>query len=209
MSEIIPAILEKEFSAIEKKIHLVEKLVHWVQIDIADGILVPNTTFADPTAFRTLQTPIHLEAHLMVKDPIPLVSRYVDAGFKRLYAHVEAENVEGFVSECEKYDVEVGLAIDGPTPYETIHPYLDNIDAVLVMAIKAGFSGQPYRDDTVIKIAKIKETFFELPICVDGAMNAANAAKVVRAGATRINSNSYIFDAPDVSVPITTLKNLI
>ena len=45
MAEVIPSILEKNFAEIVRKIKMVEKLVEWAQIDIADGLLVPNNTF--------------------------------------------------------------------------------------------------------------------------------------------------------------------
>ena len=142
----------------------------------------------------------------MVKEPAKLAAVYADSGFKRLYAHIEAEGIEDFMAEAYKQNIEVGLAIDGPTPYEKIAPYLDNIDAVLVMAIKAGFSGQPYMPATEDKIKKIKEAFFDLPICVDGAMTAENAAKVVKAGATRVNSNSYLFNAQNIAKAIESIR---
>ncbi|KKS47891.1 hypothetical protein A3J20_03515 [Candidatus Gottesmanbacteria bacterium RIFCSPLOWO2_02_FULL_42_29] len=205
MVEVIPAILEKDFSEIEKKIRLVENLVEWVQIDVADGLLVPNDSKTDPSSFKNLKTKLNLEVHLMVKEPAKLVAVYADSGFKRIYAHIEAEGIDDFMAEAYKKNIEVGLAIDGPTPYEKIAPYLDNIDAVLIMAIKAGFSGQPYMPATEDKIKKIKEAFFDLPICVDGAMTAENAAKVISAGASRINSNSYLFNAPDIKKAIESI----
>src|SRR3989344_5086066 len=205
MVEVIPAILEKDFSEIEKKIRLVENLVEWVQIDVADGLLVPNDSKTDPSSFKNLKTKLNLEVHLMVKEPAKLVAVYADSGFKRIYAHIEAEGIDDFMAEAYKKNIEVGLAIDGPTPYEKIAAYLDNIDAVLVMAIKAGFSGQPYMPATEDKIKRIKEAFFDLPICVDGAMTAENAAKVISAGASRINSNSYLFNAPDIKKAIESI----
>ena len=212
MVEVIPAILEKELSEIKKKIQLLDplagNLINWVQIDVADGLLVPNDTKTDPTLFKNLKTKLNLEAHLMVKEPAKMVAAFADSGFKRIYAHIEAEGIDDFMAEGYKKNIEVGLAIDGPTLYEKIAPYLDNIDAVLVMAIKAGFSGQPYLSQTAQKIKKIKEAFFDLPICVDGAMIAENAAKVVSAGATRINSNSYIFNAADIQKAIESLRSL-
>lgn len=60
MTEVIPAILEKEFPEIEKKIHLVENLIAWVQIDLADNTLVPNTTFLDPAPFIGIKTNVNL-----------------------------------------------------------------------------------------------------------------------------------------------------
>lgn len=208
MVEIIPAILEKEFPEIEKKMRLVESLVDWIQIDIADNSLVPNTTFLDPEPFKKLQTKLNLELHMMVKDPLMYLERFNGAGFKRFFAHVEGDFVAEYIAKCYKLGVEVGLAIDGPTLFSKLHPYLDNIDCVLVMAIEAGESGRPFREDTTTKIKKIREIDFEIPIAVDGAMNEENARKVVEAGATRVNSNSYIFDAPDVKIAIEKLKSL-
>lgn len=208
MIDVIPAILEKDFPAIEAKLRKIEHLVSWVQIDIANNTLVPNMTFLDPEPFAALKLPFSYELHMMVEKPALFVERFANVGFKRFFAHIEADGVEEFMATCYKLDVEVGLAIDGPTPFEKIHPYLDNLDAVLVMAIDAGFSGRPFRDDTIEKIKKIREVDFEIPIAVDGAMNDVNAAKVVAAGATRINSNSYIFGSSDISAAIEKLRKL-
>ena len=208
MIEVIPAILEKDFPEIERKINLVEGLVEWVQVDIADNSLVPNSTFLDPEPFKKLQTKLNLELHMMVKDPLMYLERFTASGFKRFFAHVEGNFVDEYIAKCYQLGVEVGLAIDGETPFTTIHPYLDNIDCVLVMAIDAGFSGKPFREDTIEKIKRIREVDIEIPIAVDGAMNEENAKKVITAGATRINSNSYIFASNDVKMAIETLKNV-
>ncbi|MBI3379368.1 hypothetical protein HY029_01275 [Candidatus Gottesmanbacteria bacterium] len=208
MVEVIPAILEIDFPEIEKKVHMVEGLVNWVQIDIADGTLVPNTTFIDPTSFTNLKTSIQLELHMMVKDPLRYLVNFHKAGFKRFFAHVEGDFVAEYIEKCFQLGVEVGLAIDGPTDFEKIHKYMDDIDCILVMAIQAGESGRPFREDTVEKIKKIRDVDFEIPIAVDGAMNDVNAAKVISAGATRINSNSFIFSATDVKMAIEKLKNI-
>ncbi len=208
MIQVIPAILEKDFLEIEKKIHLVEGLVNYVQIDLCDETLVQSSTFSDPLPFKSLQTKINLELHLMVKDPLRYVERFADAGFKRFYAHVEGDFVEDYIAECYKLGLEVGLAIDGPTPLEKMLPYIDNIDCLLVMAIEAGESGRPYREETADRIKRLREFDFEIPIAVDGAMDDINAKKVILAGATRINSNSFIFSGPSVEERINTLKNL-
>ncbi len=208
MIEVIPAILEKDFPEIEKKIHLVEGLVEWVQVDIADNSLVPNSTFLDPEPFAKLQTKLNLELHMMVKDPLMYLERFTASGFKRFFAHVEGGFVDEYIAKCYQLGVEVGLAIDGETPFDTIHPYLDNIDCVLVMAIDAGFSGRPFREDTIEKIKRIREVDIEIPIAVDGAMNEENAKKVILSGANRINSNSFIFASIDVKMAIETLKNV-
>lgn len=220
MIEVIPAILEKDFAQIEKKIHLVERSVSWVQVDIADDTLVPNTTFLDPEPFKKLildskgilgtqardDMSVNFELHMMVKDPLKYLESYAKVGFKRFFAHVEGDFVPEFIEKCNNLGVEAGLAIDGPTDFERIHKYMYDIDCILVMAIEAGFSGRSFREDTVEKIKKIREKDFEIPIAVDGAMIPENVKKVMEAGATRINSNSFIFNAPDVKIAIEQLK---
>ena len=247
MIEVIPAILEKDFGEIEKKIHLVQGLVDWVQIDLADNTLVPNTTFLDPEPFTRLitsdldagdasegsqtpasqclsaaskrefedvfgirkrQDPLKYELHMMVKDSHMYLERFAKVGFKRFIAHVEGDYIEDYLDNCRNLGVEGGLAIDGPTNVEEILKYLDRLNVVLVMAIEAGESGRPFREETVEKIKRIRKADPELPIAIDGAMDAENAKKVVRAGATRINSNSYLFNSHDVRIAIEKLMNL-
>ena len=208
MIQVVPSILEKDFAEIERKIKLVEGLVEWAQIDIADGILVPNTTFYDPLKLKSIDTKIKLEAHLMAEDPGSYIKPLVDAGFKRFYAHIESGKAEDFMAEAYKYDCQVGLAIDGPTNLEKIQPYLEDLDAVLVMTIDAGFSGKPMREDTLVKIKKIRDSFFDLPIATDGAMDDINAKKAVEAGATIICSNSYLFKSSNIEEKIKILRDL-
>lgn len=208
MIQVIPAILENEFTQIEKKIHLVEGLVTWAQIDLCDETLVSNSTFSDPLPFQSLQTKLNLELHLMVKDPLRYLERFAGAGFKRFYAHIEGDFVEDYIAGCYKLGVEVGLAIDGPTPLTKVYEYMDNIDCLLVMAIEAGESGRPYREETADRIKKLRELDFEIPIAVDGAMDVVNAKKVIAAGATRINSNSYIFKSENIEDIKEAINNL-
>ncbi len=208
MAEVIPAILEKDFDKIEKKIRLVEGLVKWVQIDLLDNTLIQNVSFFDPAPFAAFSTSVKLELHLMVRNPLVYLPGFVKAGFKRFFAHVEGDYVEEYIAEGLKYDVEIGLAIDGPTPVEKVQKYLADVDCVLIMAVEAGAPGKPFREDTVEKIKNIRESDFEIPIAVDGGMNEETAKKVIEVGANRICSCSYIFGSPDVKTAITTLKSL-
>src|SRR3989344_3069165 len=102
MIEVVPEVLEKEFGEIEKKIKLIDGLTDWIQIDFADGKLVPNTTFSDSSAFKNLKTKSKLEAHLMVSDPVTFVKPLYNGGFRRFYAQVEAGKTEDYMAECYK-----------------------------------------------------------------------------------------------------------
>ena len=208
MIDIIPGILEKEWAPIEERIKLVEPFVEWVQIDVADNTLVPNTTFLDFAKFISIGPKPYLEGHLMVVNPEKYIKPMSDAGFKRLIAHVECHDPRVFLDRAKYEHVEVGVAIDGATELEVVEPFLEEVDMVLVMTIEAGFSGQPFLNENLEKIKRIHENFPDLPIEVDGGINDKTARLAVEAGATRLVSTSYLYKNPqNIAIAIETLKN--
>lgn len=208
MIDIIPGILEKEWSSIEEKLHLVSPLVDWVQIDVADNTLVPNETLLDFSHFAHVDKKLSLEAHLMVANPEKYIKALVDNGFTRLIAHVEAQDPRVFLEQATHEEVEVGIAIDGATELEQAEPFLEEVDVVLIMTIEAGFSGQPFMPETAEKIRTIRQNFPDLPIEVDGGINDQTAKIVRDAGATRIVSTSYLFKDPaNIAATIEHLKS--
>lgn len=207
MVEVIPGINELEWPEIQRKLEQVTGYVPWVQIDFADGTLVPNMTCMDLEKFREVSENVSLEAHLMVAHPEKYVKQLADVGFKRLIAHVEAVDPRLFLEEVQYESVEVGLAIDGPTEFDVFEPFLNEIDLALVMTIEAGPSGQPFLPETVEKIRILRRNLPDLAIEVDGGINDKTAPIVIEAGATRLVSTSYIFKNPrGVSAAISELQ---
>ncbi len=186
MPDIIPAIFEKDWDEIAKKIALVSPHAEWVQIDIADGSLAPTTTFLDFAKFAPLDQLVKLEAHLMVSAPEKYIRPLVDAGFKRIIAHVECNDPRLFLDEMEKEDVEAGLAIDGPTPVETIEPFLENLDVVLVMMAEMGASGMKLQSENIEKIRAIHAAFPDLSIEAEEGVDEQTAKVMIDAGASRL-----------------------
>jgi ribulose-phosphate 3-epimerase len=212
MIDIIPGILEHEWKPIEDKLLIVAPFVPWVQIDVMDNTLVPNTTFLDfsnfsPSKLLPQLTRLSFEAHMMVAHPEKYIKPLADAGFKRLIAHVECHDPRLFLDQAKYEHVETGMAIDGSTEFEQIEPFLEEIDFVLVLTIEAGFSGQEFMPETLEKIKKIHEHFPDLPIEVDGGINPKTAGLVIDAGATRIISTTYLFKNPEsIAQSIAALK---
>lgn len=213
MIDVIPGILENEWPPIEEKLLVAAPHVEWAQIDIADNSLVPNTTFLDFSKFAP-ENLVHglehlsFEAHLMVAKPEAYITALVDNGFKRLIAHVEAHDPRIFLEQAKYEHVEVGVAIDGPTEFEQVEPFLEEVDMVLVMTIEAGFSGQQFMTETLEKIKFIHQNFPDLPIEVDGGINDRTGKIAVEAGATRLVANSYLFKSPaGFAAAVQTLKN--
>ncbi len=207
--DIIPGILEKEWEMVEERLRLVTGLTDWVQIGFADNTLVPTTTFLDFTKFALPAKTISLEAHLMVTSPEKYIKAASDAGFKRLIAHVEADDPRVFFDQVKYEQLEVGIAIDGPTEFETVEPFLEEVDFVLVMTAEAGFSGGTFLPECIDKIKSIHSYLPDLPIEVSGGIQDTTARLVGDAGAARLVSSSYIFKDPaNVASALDRLRNL-
>src|SRR5438876_5420041 len=139
MYEIIPGILEKEWSEIEKKIEVVRPFAKTIHVDIIDGTFAPNSTFLDSTPFSKFANDFFLELHLMVDNPIQYLKPFANTGFKRFLGHVEKmpDPVE-FIAQAQLLG-EAWLAVDGPTSIDAILQPIEDLDGVLVMTINAGF----------------------------------------------------------------------
>lgn len=204
--DIIPGIFENEWRELERKVALVVPYVEWVQIDVSDGTFVPAKTVVK---FDQLDKSLSFEAHLMVADPVKYIRPLVEAGFKRIIAHIECQDPRLFLENAKYESVEVGLAVDGMTELEQVEPFLEEIDVVLVMTAEAGESGRTFLPDTVEKIKRIAESFPDLTIEVEGGIDDQTVKIVKAAGATRIVSTKYIFDhEADMATAVNRLKNI-
>ena len=211
MIEIIPGILEKEWSEIEKKIVLVRPFAKTIHIDLLDGIFAPNTTFADPKPFATYTNPsagsgLFFELHMMVDDPFQYLKPWADVGFRRFIGHVERmPDQAAFVARAEQLG-EVGLAIDAKTPVEQVSIPLLDLDCLLVMTVKAGFSGQSFMQQNLEKVRafRLQTT---IPIAVDGGIIDETIRGACDAGANRFIATSFLFNASDPQEQYRLLKN--
>lgn len=192
MIEIIPAILENNWQEIERKIELVKPFAKTIHVDVIDGKFAPKTTFLDPKPFSKYTKDLFFEIHLMVEEPINYLKPWADVGFKRFFGQIEkmSDQVE-FVAQGELLG-EVGLVIDGPTSIEQIKVPLDDLDAILVMAINAGSSGQALVPEYLGKVKQIKEKT-AIPITVDGGINDQTIVQTCASGATRFITSSFLF----------------
>lgn len=197
MFEILPGILEKEWEPIERKIELVLPFAKAVHVDILDGKFAPNTTFLDPKPFAKYADKVLLELHMMVEEPINYLDSWAAAGFRRFLGHIEhMSDQAAFVAKAEQLG-EVGLAIDGPTPISQVKVPYQDLDCVLVMTIKAGFSGQSFVTAHLEKVRRIKQDASFLTVSIDGGVNDQIVEMAVRAGVTRFTATSFIFKTGD------------
>ncbi|KKQ34405.1 MAG: Ribulose-phosphate 3-epimerase [Candidatus Nomurabacteria bacterium GW2011_GWB1_37_5] len=229
MTEIIPAILPKNYEDLKNKAAQVRGLVKTVQIDICDGKFVKNISWPYDemeklnSKFQTILREddglpyweeIEYELDLMVLNAHENFDLFLKLGAKRIIFHIEAEeNVDEFKEFLEGIDLyirdhtQIGVAINTTTPVSSIKYLVSSIDFVQCMGIeKIGYQGQPFDERVVDQIKALRKEYPELIISVDGGVNFDTAPKLIEAGANRLVAGSAIFNAYDQEEAIKELK---
>ena len=151
-NKVIPGILERNWEEIERKIQIIGKLSKTIHVDFIDGKFVNNLTFLDPTPFSKYSKELFLEAHLMVLEPINYLKPLANSGFKRFIGHVEKMTDQIEFTALGEILGEVGLAVDLQTSIDEIKVPFADLDSVLIMTIKAGFSNQEFQSLALEKV---------------------------------------------------------
>ncbi len=205
MIEVVPAILEKTFEDVQKKVQLIKPLTNFIQLDVMDGVFVPNTTFNNPEQAATLD--IEMELHLMIEKPILFIQKWALPNVRRMIVHYEATaNLGQIIKHVKDAGKEVAVAINPSTSTFDIKEYLTDLDMVLVMGVEPGFSGQKFHYDVLEKIKELKKERPDLLIEVDGGVNERTRDKIVEAGTDILAAASYLWNAENLEGAIATLK---
>lgn len=208
--QIIPAILEKEFSLVETKIKLIKDLTRWIQVDVIDGFFTEGKSFELELLNKLNIENNLLEIHLMVKEPIKWIEKCNFVGATRIIGQVEMmENKKEFVEQIKNDGLEAGLAFDVDTPVGEIP---EETDLVLLMGRKAGFGHLEFDEKILEKIKKLdefrRENNLDFKIGVDGGINLENIEKIKEAGADIAYCTGAIFNG-DVNGNLEKLKGSV
>ena len=128
MSEIIPAILEKNFEEIENNLGLILGATSFVQIDVCDGFFVPSKSWPFDSAsgkppydkiFAKIMAQeeglpywedIDYEFDLMVKNPAKKIPDFISAGASRIVVHIDSANDDEIENILNEYSLPAGEA---------------------------------------------------------------------------------------------------
>ena len=94
--------------------------------------------------------------------------------------------------------MKAGVALNPATPLQVLDYVLDKVDMVLIMTVNPGYGGQKYIPSMTAKIRDLRRKLDEagyqdLPIEVDGGINASTIDTVLDAGASVIVAGSAVF----------------
>ncbi len=186
MNKIIPTILAKDISKFEENLAKVDMFAGTVQMDIIDGKFFSTETVM-PEVLLSVETPSEIEAHLMVEEPIEWIERCVAAGITAVYGHVEKMSDKlSFISKAEEAGMKTGLAFDLDSSLEGVEDWVNLVDVVLLMAVKAGIQGQQFENSVIEKIIKVRELSSSVTIMIDGGLNEENIKKCLEVGGEKM-----------------------
>ena len=199
MIEIIPAIMPKNEENLAEKFRLLGDFSGIVQLDLMDGIFVPDKTWLPDKLPEG-----DFELDLMIKNAAGRIGEWLALKPKRIIFHIEAEDDLSLIHSSS--EIEVGLAINITTPIEKVKPLILQINFIQCMGIaRIGFQGELLDERVFEKIKETRATYPDLPVSVDGGVNLKNVAPLIQAGANRLVAGSAIWKSAD---PRATLKKL-
>lgn len=171
--------------------------VQVVHLDVMDGHFVPNFTYGAPLiADWRRATNLPFDTHLMMDNPARYIDDFINAGCDTLIFHIEVvpDPVE-LLRHIRKSGVEVGLSLNPGTPVESLEPFLDELDCVLVMSVQPGFGGQSFRPEVLDKVRRLRQLRPDLRICIDGGIKSGTAPLAVEAGCNLLVAGSAVFQS--------------
>jgi len=178
--------LAKDISKFEEDLGKVEGFADRVQMDIIDGKFVPVETVM-PEVLLSIETMAEVEAHLMVVEPREWVERCVAAGVTTVYGQVEKMTDKlDFITKAEEAGMKTGLAFDLDTPLTGLDEWVNLVDSILLLSVKAGAQGQEFNDAVLEKIKKVRKLSPSVTIIIDGGLNEETIKKCLEAGGEKM-----------------------
>jgi ribulose-phosphate 3-epimerase len=201
---VAPSILAADFARLGEQVEAVmDAGARVVHVDVMDGHFVPPVSIG-PLVVDALRDLVHgrggvLDVHLMVDRPERRIEEFAEAGADTLIVHWEATpHVHYALQAVRAAGLDAGLALNPATPPDVVSGLIGGFDHVLCMTVNPGWGGQPYIESSTAKVARLRELVGpDVPIEVDGGLDAGTARATREAGATLFVAGSSIFGAAD------------
>lgn len=203
--EVEPSLYGANFSNLGDQIEVLLRAECRVfHFDVGDGHFVEPVTMG-PIVLQSISPIIHryggvIDVHLMVENPVKYFEPVAAAGGDSVTFHFEAvDDVAATIRAAREQELQVGVAFNPETEPEQVAAVAEDADLVLCMAIHPGYSGQPFREETFDRVARLREALPRATyIQVDGGVGADNVRKLYDLGAKLLVAASAIFGREDL-----------
>lgn len=210
-ARIAPSVLAADFAHLGDDVARIEPYVDLLHLDVMDGHFVPNVTFGMPVIAALRRTSsLFFDCHLMTTNPDIYFPELRAAGADLVTVHIEVyPDPTRVAAKARAEGMAFGLALNPPTPFEAVEPFLELVDLLLVMSVNPGFGGQSFISESLGKVERARKFIdsrgLAADIEIDGGVSSENAREAREAGADVFVAGSAIFGSPD---PIAAVRRL-
>jgi ribulose-phosphate 3-epimerase len=207
--QISASVLNADFSRLGEEIRrAVDGGVDSIHLDVMDGHFVGNISMGPVVVEAVRQhaaLPYH--THLMISEPLRYARAFADAGSDLIAFHLEADDDPGeVIDEIHRTGRAAGVALNPETPAEAALPFLERVDALLVMTVNPGWGGQAFMAEVLPKLralrGEVERRGLDLPIIVDGGVNLATIGSAYAAGADVLVTGSALYSNDGALAPV-------
>jgi ribulose-phosphate 3-epimerase len=214
MGKLAASILAADLAHLADEVKLVERYADIIHVDIMDGHFVPPIALGSVVVSSLRPcTDLVLHGHLMVDAPERYFEELAEAGLDVVSFHHEAVGDPArAIAKARAAGMRAGVTLNLETPVEGTFAYLDEVDDVMLMSIRPGWSGQRLNPDVYPRIeamrAEVDRRGLEIDVEIDGGVKVDNAQRAVDAGATVLIAASGIYQAADEEEAARTLAEI-
>lgn len=196
----------------------VRRLSAWADsfhLDAADGHFAPALLFF-PDLIRAVRphttAPFHV--HLMAQHPSSLAGEFFDAGADLLTVHVENGEREAgaAIEEAARRGRGAGVALKLETPVRAVVPYLDAIEAVVLLGTDVGMKGRDLAPQACDRLREARGLLREharpgVRLVADGGIRVQTVGELRAAGADVVVPGSLVFQSADLETTFHWLRS--
>lgn len=212
---IAPSILNADNLNLAKEIAAAKEAgITRFHLDIMDGHFVPNLSFGPQLVrdFKKQFPDLEAEVHLMSNNLREMLPDFVKAGADLIEFHYEADyanQIPDWLDYLHDSGVKAGIVLNPDTEIRVLKALLPKLDQILIMTVYPGFGGQKFMEVAPSRIKSAKDLAGDIPIEVDGGINAETAKLAKEAGATVFVAGSYIFSQKAIDQQVAELKRIL
>lgn len=211
--ELIPTVFALDKETFDKKLEKLSfsKKLH---LDFMDGKFTEKSSLSiKEMESISNHREIEFEIHLMAYEPEQYIGKISKLGISKVLLQFEAFETDSELSYSidtfKQRGIEVFLVLNPGTDIEEATPYIDEIEGVMLMSVWPGMEGQNFISNTYTKIKKLKESFPNLTVQIDGGIKTDNAREILKSGADILSVGSFISSSKIPEEKYTELSSVL
>ena len=208
---ITPSVLSADRNNLTSEIAKIAQVSDLIHLDIMDNKFVPNMTWNFAEAAQIISdSPIGIDAHLMVQNVDQIAIEYALAGAQSVTVHAEAvSDLKQTLKGIRSHGAQSSLAVKPGTAIDEYLEFSDFVDMFLIMTVEPGFGGQKFMDEMMEKVRVTRKAIGDRPIWlqVDGGISLETIEIARKAGADTFVAGSAVFNSPEPAAMVEMLRH--